>query len=54
MSGTTASTTSLCLTDVRMPIAQVTDGMTALDATLIPMQWLIHTRVEPHSLQHRR
>jgi ABC-type antimicrobial peptide transport system permease subunit len=33
-----------------VPIAQVSDGLTALDATLIPMQWLIRTRVEPHSV----
>jgi ABC-type antimicrobial peptide transport system permease subunit len=33
-----------------VPIAQVNDSLTALDATLIPMQWIIHTRVEPHSL----
>jgi predicted permease len=33
-----------------VPIAQVNDSLTALDATLIPMQWVIRTRVEPHSL----
>jgi len=33
-----------------VPIAQISDSLTALDATLIPMQWIIHTRVEPHSL----
>jgi predicted permease len=33
-----------------VPIAQVSDSLTALDATLIPMQWFIRTRVEPHSL----
>jgi putative ABC transport system permease protein len=33
-----------------VPQAQVNDTLTALDATLIPMQWLIRTRVEPHSL----
>ena len=33
-----------------VPIAQVKDSLTALDATLNPMQWVIHTRVEPHSL----
>ena len=33
-----------------VPIAQVNDSLTALDATLIPMQWIIHTRVEPYSI----
>jgi putative ABC transport system permease protein len=33
-----------------IPIAQVQDRLTALDASLIPMQWLVRTRVEPHSL----
>jgi len=33
-----------------VPIAQVSDTLTALDATLIPMQWVIRARVEPHSL----
>ncbi|MBZ5696636.1 MAG: ABC transporter permease [Acidobacteriia bacterium] len=33
-----------------VPLAQVNDRLTALDATLIPMQWLVRTRVEPHSL----
>ncbi|HXX71509.1 MAG TPA: ABC transporter permease, partial [Candidatus Acidoferrum sp.] len=33
-----------------VPLAQVSDLLTALDATLIPMQWVIRTRVEPHSL----
>ncbi len=33
-----------------VPIAQVSDAMTALNETVIPMQWLIHTRVEPYSL----
>ena len=33
-----------------VPIAQVNDRLTALDAGLIPMQWFVRTRVEPHSL----
>jgi putative ABC transport system permease protein len=33
-----------------VPQAQMNDTLTALDSTLIPMQWVIHTRVEPHSL----
>jgi len=33
-----------------VPLAQMNDTLTALDATLIPMQWVIRTRVEPHSL----
>jgi putative ABC transport system permease protein len=33
-----------------IPISQVQDRLTALDASLIPMQWLVRTRVEPHSL----
>jgi len=33
-----------------VPLAQVNDTLTALNATLIPMQWVIRTRVEPHSL----
>jgi len=33
-----------------VPLAQVNDTLTALDASLIPMQWLVRTRVEPHSL----
>ena len=33
-----------------VPLAQVQDRLTALDAALIPMQWLVRTRVEPHSL----
>jgi putative ABC transport system permease protein len=33
-----------------IPISQVTDGMTALGDSLIPLQWEIHTRVEPYSL----
>jgi putative ABC transport system permease protein len=35
-----------------LPTAQVNDRLTALDATLIPMQWLVRTRVEPHSLSN--
>lgn len=33
-----------------VPQAQMNDTLTTLDATLIPMQWFVHTRVEPHSL----
>lgn len=33
-----------------VPISQVNDALTALDSTLIPVQWVIHTRVAPFSL----
>jgi putative ABC transport system permease protein len=33
-----------------VPISQVNDRLTALDGTLIPLQWIIHTRVSPYSL----
>jgi putative ABC transport system permease protein len=33
-----------------VPIAQENDKLTALDATLIPLQWMIRTRVAPYSL----
>lgn len=33
-----------------VPIAQVTDGMTVLGDSIIPLQWLIRSRVEPYSL----
>lgn len=33
-----------------VPIAQVNDKLTALNGTLIPLQWIIHTRVPPYSL----
>ncbi len=33
-----------------IPVAQVTDGMTALNSRIAPIQWIIRTRVEPHSL----
>ena len=33
-----------------VPVAQVTDAFTAESATLIPMQWVIRTRVAPSSL----
>ncbi|MGA9885456.1 MAG: ABC transporter permease [Candidatus Acidiferrales bacterium] len=33
-----------------VPIAQVTDGFTQESATLIPIQWMIRTRVAPYSL----
>jgi predicted permease len=32
------------------PIAQMPDGMTALNSRIAPLFWIIHTRVEPHSL----
>jgi predicted permease len=32
------------------PIAQMPDGMTALNSRIAPMFWIVHTRVEPHSL----
>jgi putative ABC transport system permease protein len=35
---------------VYVPVAQVTDGMTALGDSLIPLQWEIRSRVEPYSL----
>ncbi|MGD0957210.1 MAG: ABC transporter permease [Candidatus Acidiferrales bacterium] len=35
---------------VYVPIAQVNDSMTVLGDSLIPLQWLIRTRVEPYSL----
>jgi putative ABC transport system permease protein len=33
-----------------VPLAQVNDGMTVLDASLLPLQWFIRTRIEPHLL----
>jgi putative ABC transport system permease protein len=33
-----------------VPLAQMNDTLTSLDAALIPMQWLIRTRVAPYSL----
>ena len=32
------------------PIAQMPDGMTALNSRIAPLMWIVHTRVEPHSL----
>jgi predicted permease len=32
------------------PIAQMPDGMTALNSRVAPLMWIVHTRVEPHSL----
>jgi predicted permease len=32
------------------PIAQMPDGMTALNSRIAPMFWIVHSRVEPHSL----
>jgi putative ABC transport system permease protein len=32
------------------PIAQMPDGMTALNSRIAPMMWIVHTKVEPHSL----
>lgn len=33
-----------------IPEAQVADGMTALTGRLVPLTWIVRTRVEPHSL----
>jgi putative ABC transport system permease protein len=33
-----------------VPVSQVNDRLTVLDGTLIPLQWIIHTRVPPYSL----
>ncbi len=35
---------------VYIPVAQVTDGMTALNARILPINWAIRTQVEPYSL----
>ncbi|HEX6495668.1 MAG TPA: ABC transporter permease [Acidobacteriaceae bacterium] len=32
------------------PIAQMPDGMTALNSRVAPLMWIVHTKVEPHSL----
>jgi predicted permease len=32
------------------PIAQMPDGMTALNSRIAPMFWIVHSQVEPHSL----
>jgi putative ABC transport system permease protein len=32
------------------PIAQMPDGMTALNSRIAPLMWVVRTRVEPHSL----
>ena len=32
------------------PIAQMPDGMTALNSRIAPLMWIVRTRVEPHSL----
>jgi predicted permease len=32
------------------PVAQLPDGMTALDSRVAPLFWVVRTRVEPHSL----
>jgi putative ABC transport system permease protein len=32
------------------PIAQMPDGMTALNSRIAPLMWIVHTQVEPHSL----
>jgi putative ABC transport system permease protein len=36
-----------------VPLSQVTDGMTALGSTLIPLQWMVRTRVAPYSLSQQ-
>jgi predicted permease len=33
-----------------VPQAQVTDGLTALNARILPMSWVIRTRSDPHTL----
>jgi predicted permease len=35
---------------VYIPVSQVTDGMTALNARILPINWAIRTQVEPYSL----
>jgi putative ABC transport system permease protein len=35
---------------VYIPVAQVTDGMTKLNASILPINWAIRTQVEPYSL----
>ncbi|HZD44627.1 MAG TPA: ABC transporter permease [Acidobacteriaceae bacterium] len=32
------------------PIAQMTDGMTALNSRVAPLMWIVRSKVEPHSL----
>ena len=32
------------------PIAQMPDGMTALNSRIAPLMWIVRTRVEPHTL----
>ncbi len=32
------------------PIAQMTNGMTALNSRIAPMMWIVRSKVEPHSL----
>jgi predicted permease len=32
------------------PIAQMTDGMTALNSRIAPLMWIVRSQVEPHSL----
>ncbi|MGH9715235.1 MAG: ABC transporter permease [Candidatus Acidiferrales bacterium] len=36
-----------------VPVAQVTDQMTALSATIGPLQWMVRTRVAPFSLSQQ-
>lgn len=36
-----------------VPISQVTNGMTALGSTLIPLQWMVRTKVAPYSLSQQ-
>ena len=35
---------------VYVPVAQISDSMNALADSVAPLQWLVRTRVEPHSL----
>jgi putative ABC transport system permease protein len=38
------------LPQITVPQAQVTDGITALNARVLPMVWLVRTHTEPHQL----
>ncbi len=37
-------------TGMYTPLAQIPDGMTALDSRVSPLYWIIRTKVEPHSV----
>jgi putative ABC transport system permease protein len=34
-----------------VPEAQVTDGMTSLNARIVPLRWAVRTRGDPHQLR---